>query len=80
MCRPSSVAGSYEDLSDDKYSLELSHRKSTEDNQKTQDEAMPLNQVSALRNPNRVPKLLRQSSTMESPVDVSGAMKMTYWF
>jgi hypothetical protein len=80
MFRPSSVAGSYEDLSDDKYSLELSSRKPAEGNQKTHDEAMPLSKDSALRMSNRIPKLLRQSSTMESPVDVSGAMKMTYWF
>ncbi|XP_033606171.1 carcinine transporter isoform X2 [Cryptotermes secundus] len=74
--RPSSVAGSYEDLSDDKYSLELSHQKPAEGKQKTQDEAILLSQASA----HRTPKLVRQSSTMESPVDVSGAMKMTYWF
>jgi hypothetical protein len=80
MYRPSSVTGSYEDLSNDKYSLELSPRKPGEDNEKTQDEIIPLSQDSALRMSNRIPKLLRQSSTMESPVDVSGAMKMTYWF
>jgi hypothetical protein len=80
MYRPSSVAGSYEDLSNDKYSLELSPRKPGEDNEKTQDEVLPLSQDSALRMSNRIPKLLHQSSTMESPVDVSGAMKMTYWF
>jgi hypothetical protein len=79
MYRPS-VAGSYEDLSDDKYSLELSSQKPGEGNKKTQDEAIPLSEDSALRMSNRIPNLLRQSSTMESPVDVSGAMKMTYWF
>lgn len=28
----------------------------------------------------RVPRLVRQSSTMETPLDSSGSMKMTYWF
>jgi hypothetical protein len=74
------VTGSYEDLTNDKYSLELTPQKPAECNQRTQDEAMPLRQDSAPRMSNRIPKLLHQSSTMESPVDVSGAMKMTYWF
>lgn len=28
----------------------------------------------------RVPRLVRQASIMETPLDSSGSMKMTYWF
>jgi hypothetical protein len=79
MCRPS-VSGSYEDLSDDKDSLELSSQKPAEPVNETQGEVMPLAKDSARRMSNRIPRLVRQSSTMETPVDTSGAMKMTYWF
>lgn len=72
--------GSYEDLSDDKYSLEMSSRQPADREIRSQDEAMPFGKDSTLRMSNRIPRLVRQSSTMESPVDTRGAMKMTYWF
>lgn len=74
------MAGSYEDLSNDKDSLELSLRKSAEPENKTQDEVVPFGKDCSRRMSNRIPRLVRQSSTMETPFDTSGAMKMTYWF
>ncbi|PSN48030.1 Carcinine transporter [Blattella germanica] len=78
--KPSSLSGSYEDLSDDKDTLELSSRPTTTTENEDQDEVMPLGKDAARRMSNRMPRLVRQSSTMETPVDATGAMKMTYWF
>ena len=78
--RPSSVNGSYEDLSDDKENLELTLRMRTDGEQEIQDEVTPLDKNTSRRMSNRMPKLVRQSSIMETPIDEIGAMKMTYWF
>jgi len=77
--RPS-VSGSYEGLSDGGQSLEMSSQKPAENEIRFQDEATPFGKDSAVRMSKRIPQLVHQSSTMESPVDTCGAMKMTYWF
>jgi hypothetical protein len=74
------VAGSYEDLSNDEDSLELSLRKSAEPENRAQDEVVPVDTDHSHRISNRILRLVHQSSMMETPVDTSGAMKMTYWF
>jgi len=79
MCRPS-VSGSYEGLSDDRHSLEMLSQKPAENEIRSQDETTPFGKDSAVRMSHRIPRLVHQSSTMESPVDTCGAMKMTYWF
>lgn len=79
MCRPA-VSGSYEGLSDGRHSLEMSSQKPAENEIRFQDEATPFGKDSAVRMSKRIPQLVHQSSTMESPVDTCGAMKMTYWF
>ncbi|GFG36878.1 hypothetical protein Cfor_08688 [Coptotermes formosanus] len=75
-----SMGRSYEGLSDDKDSLEMTSQKPAENEIRSQDEATPFGKDSAVKMSNRIPQLVRQSSTMESPVDTCGAMKMTYWF
>ncbi|KAJ9578896.1 hypothetical protein L9F63_004853 [Diploptera punctata] len=78
--RPSSVSGSYEDLSGEKDNLELSSRPQADTKLELQDEITPLAKNASRRMSNRMPRLVRQSSVMETPVDETGAMKMTYWF
>lgn len=71
--RPSSAVGSYEDLSENDVVthendvVEMLPRLSADDRE------------TALL-AKHVPRLVRQSSTMETPMDSSGSMKMTYWF
>lgn len=74
--KPSSAAGSYEDL-EDKDSVELPvipESKGIGPSERT-----PLDR-SIRRHSCRTPRLVRQSSIMETPIDSSGVMKMTYWF
>ncbi|XP_039278753.1 carcinine transporter [Nilaparvata lugens] len=63
--KPSSTSGSYEDL--DKTRVDLEMR-----------EEIPVQETPLFGKP--PPKLVRQASIMETPLDASGSMKMTYWF
>lgn len=72
--RPSSAVGSYEDLSENDVVtrendvVEMLPQRLSADDRETALLAK------------HVPRLVRQSSTMETPLDSSGSMKMTYWF
>uniref|UniRef100_A0A0A9Y7Z4 Organic cation transporter 1 n=2 Tax=Lygus hesperus TaxID=30085 RepID=A0A0A9Y7Z4_LYGHE len=35
---------------------------------------------SSMKKPRAIPRLVRQASVLETPIDSSGTMKMTYWF
>ncbi|XP_063241584.1 carcinine transporter [Bacillus rossius redtenbacheri] len=63
--RPLAAAGSYEDLGE-REALEMRERA---------DVSSPRQ-----RSLSRAPRLVRQSSVMETPQDSTGAMQMTYWF
>lgn len=67
--------GSYEDL-DEKDSYELSSQPQPLE---MVNEVTPLERQTR-RQSVRAPRLVRQSSVMETPIDSDGAMKLTYWF
>ncbi|XP_067002469.2 carcinine transporter [Anabrus simplex] len=73
--RPSSAIGSYEDLSNEKEALELSSQPQFQEDREMTPFAKDTRRASF-----RTPRLVRQSSTMETPIDASGVMKLTYWF
>ncbi|XP_049762165.1 carcinine transporter isoform X1 [Schistocerca cancellata] len=75
--RPSSIATSYEDLEPHE-TVELPVM--PQELVQPPSEATPLERRETRRFSNRTPRLVRQSSVMETPVDSSGVMQMTYWF
>uniref|UniRef100_A0A8D9BIE8 Organic cation transporter 1 n=1 Tax=Cacopsylla melanoneura TaxID=428564 RepID=A0A8D9BIE8_9HEMI len=78
--RPSSVEGSYEDLSQkdeaDEVIEMLPQRQPSEKDFLSRKSRQPSDKDLL----NRRSRLVRQQSTMETPVDNSGVVKMTYWF
>jgi hypothetical protein len=71
--RPNSISGSYEDL-DAPVQVELQQQTTS----LSMDVSTPDKESALLGR--RVPRLVRQASIMETPLDASGSMKMTYWF
>ncbi|CAB0018695.1 unnamed protein product [Nesidiocoris tenuis] len=69
--RPEPETSTYEDL-DELGALEMNLA------QPAATELTSLN--SSIKKPRAIPRLVRQASVLETPVDSSGTMKMTYWF
>lgn len=80
--RPSSRATSYEDLSNQDHVEEVasSHVRAGGETEGVAGELMELKPQTSKPLIRRASKMVRQASVMETNLDGSGAMQMTYWF